>query len=120
MVKRGVALRRYDSRHIASCACRAPLPHKDPAMTARRADQWDIAKLKAALLDDHTELSDDEFAAVREFIEQIGGLENAQSAVELLEQLELEGDLDDFEEIDEDEFDALEDDDTFDDLDDAA
>jgi hypothetical protein len=79
-------------------------------MTDPRADQWDVAKLKAALLDDHSELSAEEILAVRQFIEQIGGLENAQSAIELLEELEIEGEGDDLDGLDDfDDLDELED-----------
>lgn len=78
-------------------------------MTPRPVDQWNAAKLKSALLDEHSELTDEEVAAVKAFIEQIGGLENAQAAVELLQELEIEGEADDLE--------GLED---YEDLDEAA
>jgi hypothetical protein len=78
-------------------------------MSSRPVDQWNAAKLKSALLDEHSDLSAEEIAAVRAFVEQIGGLENAQAAIELLEELEVEGESDDLEGLDE-----------YDDLDEAA
>lgn len=62
-------------------------------------DRWSAAQLKAALLDDVSELTDEEIAAVEHFIERIGGLDNAQAAVELLEELELDH-FDDIRDID--------------------
>jgi hypothetical protein len=67
-------------------------------MSSRESvDRWSAAQLKAALLDDVSDLTDEQIAAVHEFIERIGGIDNAQSAVDLLDELE----LDDFEDVDE-------------------
>ena len=60
-------------------------------------DRWSAAQLKAALLDDVSDLTDEQIAAVQDFIERIGGIDNAQSAVDLLDELE----LDDFEDVNE-------------------
>ncbi|MEQ8786961.1 MAG: hypothetical protein RIC55_11705 [Pirellulaceae bacterium] len=58
-------------------------------------DRWSAAQLKAALLDDVTDLTDEQIAAVQDFIERIGGIDNAQAAVDLLDELE----FDDFDDV---------------------
>ena len=54
---------------------------------ALQVEHWPAELLKAAVLDD-TELAGEEAQAVRQFIERIGGLENAVLAVNMLAELE--------------------------------
>jgi hypothetical protein len=54
---------------------------------ALHVEDWPAELLKAAVLD-HTELASDEALALRQFIQRIGGMENALLAVNMLVELE--------------------------------
>ena len=54
---------------------------------ALQVEHWPAELLKAAVLDD-TELASDEAQAVRQFIDRIGGPENAMLAANMLVELE--------------------------------
>jgi hypothetical protein len=54
---------------------------------ALQVEHWPAELLKAAVLDD-TELARDEALALRQFIDRIGGLENAMLAANMLVELE--------------------------------
>jgi hypothetical protein len=54
---------------------------------ALEVEHWPAELLKAAVLDD-SELESDEAHAMRQFIERIGGLENALLAANMLVELE--------------------------------
>ena len=53
-----------------------------------RIDGLPAKQIKAALALDMDRLPDDESSAIRDFIERIGGRENAELAVEVLEEIE--------------------------------
>lgn len=72
-------------------------------MSHRPVDQWSAAELKAALLEDNADLSQEQIAAVQQFIDRIGGFENAQAAIELLQELELQDPGDGLDELDDEE-----------------
>ena len=48
----------------------------------------DTQTIKAALLADGSDLSDKQTAALKDFIERIGGIENAIEAVDMLSELD--------------------------------
>jgi hypothetical protein len=53
-----------------------------------RIDSLSTDELRAALSVDLNELPEEEAFAIRDFVDRIGGIENAYLAIELLEELE--------------------------------
>ena len=53
-----------------------------------RIDDMPAKQIKAALALDVDRLPDDEASAIRDFIQRIGGKENAELAVKMLEEIE--------------------------------
>jgi len=59
---------------------------------ARRIDDLPAVELKALLATDPDELPESVNGAIRDFVQRIGGIENAHLAVAMLEELERPGD----------------------------
>jgi len=53
-----------------------------------RIDSLSADELRAALSVDLDELTEEEAFAIRDFVDRIGGIDNAYLAIELLEELE--------------------------------
>ena len=51
-------------------------------------DHLTAEEIRAALAADNSDLSEEDVIALQDFIRHIGGLENAQLAVEMLEQID--------------------------------
>ncbi len=51
-------------------------------------DHFTPEELRAALAADNSDMSEGDVIALQDFIRRIGGLENAQLAVEMLEQID--------------------------------
>jgi len=59
---------------------------------ARRIDDLPAGELKALLETDPDEVSESVSRAIEDFVQRIGGIENAHLAAEMLEELERPGD----------------------------
>ncbi len=51
-------------------------------------DQFTADEIRAALAADDSDMSEEDCIALQDFIHRIGGLENAQQAVEMLEEID--------------------------------
>lgn len=51
-------------------------------------DHFSAEEIRAVLAADESDMSEEDCIALQDFIHRIGGLENAQQAVEMLEQID--------------------------------
>ncbi len=51
-------------------------------------DQFTADEIRAALAADDNDMSEEDVIALQDFISRIGGLENAQQAVDMLEEID--------------------------------